>query len=240
MPLIRMDKFLSLSLGVSRSEAKVLLKNGNITVEGKKVTKGDYKFDETAEVKNGNTVLVYKKHIYLLMNKPEGILSAATDKRVKTVVDIIPEKYKREGLFPVGRLDKNTTGLLIITDDGDFGHRVTSPKTEIEKCYYAELDGEVKEEYIKIFADGITLVSGEVCKPAILRPAEKCSAFVTITEGKYHQIKRMFGVVGLGVNKLHRVSIGKLTLPEALSPGEVLEIGAEEKSLIFDRNDILL
>ena len=146
MPLIRMDKFLSLSLGVSRSEAKVLLKNGNITVEGKKVTKGDYKFDETAEVKNGNTVLVYKKYIYLLMNKPEGILSAATDKRVKTVIDIIPEKYKREGLFPVGRLDKNTTGLLIITDDGDFGHRVTSPKTETEKCYYAELDGEVKEE----------------------------------------------------------------------------------------------
>ena len=124
MSLIRMDKFLSLSLGISRSEAKILLKNGNITVEGKKVTKGDYKFDETAEVKNGNTVLVYKKHIYLLMNKPEGILSAATDKRVKTVVDIIPEKYKREGLFPVGRLDKNTTGLLIITDDGDFGHRV--------------------------------------------------------------------------------------------------------------------
>ena len=103
-----------------------------------------------------------------------------------------------------------------------------------------ELDGEVKEVYIKIFADGITLVSGEVCKPAILRPAEKCSAFVTVTEGKYHQIKRMFGVVGLGVNKLHRVSIGKLTLPEALSPGEVFEIGEEEKSLIFDRNDILL
>jgi len=240
MPLIRMDKFLSLSQGISRSEAKLLLKNGNITVDGKKITKGDFKFDDSAEVKNGNTPLVYKKHIYLLMNKPEGILSAATDKRVKTVIDIIPERLRRDGLFPVGRLDKNTTGLLIITDDGDFGHRVTSPKTETEKCYYAELDGEVKEEYIKTFADGITLVSGEVCKPAVLRPADGNSAFVTVTEGKYHQIKRMFGVVGLGVNKLHRVSIGKLTLPDTLAPGEVIEIGEREKALIFDRNDILL
>ena len=240
MPLIRMDKFLSLTQGISRSEAKILLKNGNITVDGKKVLKGDFKLDEAAEVKNGNTVLTYKKHIYLLMNKPEGILSAATDKRVKTVIDIIPERFRRDGLFPVGRLDKNTTGLLIITDDGDFGHRVTSPKTETEKCYYAELDGEVKEEYIKAFAEGMTLVSGEVCKPAILRPAGKCSARVIVTEGKYHQIKRMFGVVGLGVNKLHRVSIGKLSLPESLAPGEVIEIGEREKALIFDRNDILL
>ncbi len=240
MPLIRMDKFLSLSLGISRSEAKILLKNGNITVDGKKVTKGDFKFEESSEVKNGNTVLTYKKYIYLLMNKPEGILSAATDKRVKTVIDIIPEKFRRDGLFPVGRLDKSTTGLLIVTDDGDFGHRVTSPKTETEKCYYAELDGEVKEEHIKVFAEGITLVSGEVCKPAILRPSERCSAYVTVTEGKYHQIKRMFGVVGLGVNKLHRVSIGKLTLPKTLAPGEVIELAEAEKALIFDKNDFLL
>ncbi len=236
MALIRMDKFLSSALSISRNDAKALLKNGNITVDGKRVTKGDFKFDESAEVKNGEETLTYKKHIYLMMNKPSGILSAATDKRVKTVIDLVPEQYKREGLFPVGRLDKNTTGLLIITDDGDFGHRVTSPKTETEKCYFAELDGEVKEEYIKIFAEGITLVSGEECKSAILRPSGKCSAYVTVTEGKYHQIKRMFGVVGLGVNALHRVSIGKLTLPETLAPGKTVEIGETEKASIFDKN----
>ncbi len=236
MALIRMDKFLSSALSISRNDAKLLLKNGNITVDGKRVTKGDHKFDESAEVKNGEVPLIYKKYVYLMMNKPSGILSAATDKRVKTVIDLVPEEYRREGLFPVGRLDKNTTGLLIITDDGDFGHRVTSPKTETEKCYYAELDGEVKEEHIRIFSEGITLVSGEVCKPAILKPSGKCSAYVTVTEGKYHQIKRMFGVVGLGVNALHRVSIGKLTLPDTLAPGETVEIGEDEKASIFDKN----
>jgi 16S rRNA pseudouridine516 synthase len=231
-----MDKFLSSALGISRTDAKTLLKNGKITVDGKQVTKGDFKFEESSEVKNGELTLTYKKHIYLMMNKPEGILSAATDKRVKTVIDLVPEEYKREGLFPVGRLDKNTTGLLIITDDGDFGHKVTSPKTETEKCYYAELDGEVKEEYIKTFAEGITLVSGEVCKPAILEPSGRTAAYVTVTEGKYHQIKRMFGVVGLGVNRLHRVSIGKLVLPDDLEAGETIELQETQKSLIFDKN----
>ncbi len=236
MALIRMDKFLSSALGISRNDAKLLLKNGNITVDGKRVIRGDYKFEESSEVKNGDTPLTYKKHIYLMMNKPSGILSAATDKRVKTVIDLVPEQFKREGLFPVGRLDKNTTGLLIVTDDGDFGHKVISPKTETEKCYYVELDGEVKEEYIKFFAEGVTLVSGEVCRPAILKPSGRCSAYVTVTEGKYHQIKRMFGVVGLGVNLLHRVSIGKLILPESLSPGEFVELTEAEKASIFDKN----
>lgn len=228
MALIRIDKYLSVALGISRTDAKLLLKSGNITANGIKLTKGDAKIDEEATVKNGNETLVYKKYIYIVMNKPEGILSAATDKRVKTVVDILPESLKREGLFPVGRLDKNTTGLLIITDDGDFGHRVTSPKTHTEKCYLAELDGEVKEEYIALFANGITLADGELCMPAKLSIAGRSSAFVTVREGKYHQIKRMFGVVGLGVNKLHRVSIGKLTLPEDIAPGCARELTEQE------------
>ena len=235
MSLIRIDKYLSVSCGISRTEAKVLLKSGKITVNGKPVTKGDTKIQETDEVKNGVDVLTYKKHIYIIMNKPEGILSASTDKRVKTVVDILPENLKREGLFPVGRLDKNTTGLLIITDDGDFGHKVTSPKTHTEKCYYAILDGEVKKEYIETFEKGVTLVGGEKCMPAKLEIADNNSAYVTVREGKYHQIKRMFGIVGLGVNKLHRVSIGKLTLPEDLAPGESRELTKEETSLILSQ-----
>lgn len=228
MALIRIDKYLSVACGISRTDAKILLKSGNITANGVKITKADVKVDETQAVKNGNQLLVYKKYIYIIMNKPEGILSAATDKRVKTVVDILPENLKRDGLFPVGRLDKNTTGMLIITDDGDFGHKITSPKSLIEKCYYTELDGEVKPEYVKLFAEGITLANGEKCMSAELKISDCNKAYVTVREGKYHQIKRMFGVVGLGVNKLHRVSIGALSLPSELSAGQARELTEAE------------
>ncbi len=230
---IRIDKYLSVALGVSRNDAKALLKGGKISVDGKTVAKPETKVSETATVKNGNDTLHYKKYIYILMNKPEGILSASTDKRVKTVVDILPENMKRAGLFPVGRLDKNTTGLLIITNDGDFGHKVTSPKSLIEKRYFVELDGEVKEEYISVFENGITLADGEVCMPAKLEIVSNKTAIVTIREGKYHQIKRMFGIVGLGVNSLKRLSIGKLTLPEGLNEGSSVELDNAEITKIF-------
>lgn len=236
MAQLRIDKYLSVALGISRTDAKVLLRSGAVTADGVKLTKGDAKIDALAQVYVNGVKANYKEHIYIMMNKSEGILSASTDKRVKTVVDILPENLKREGLFPVGRLDKNTTGLLIITDDGDFAHKVTSPKTHTEKCYFAELDGEVKPEFIDLFKNGITLVSGEVCKSATLKPSGKCSAYVTVTEGKYHQIKRMFGTVGLGVNKLHRVSIGKLALDESLSPGESRELTEQELRLIWGKN----
>ncbi len=230
---IRIDKYLSVALGISRNEAKVLLKGGKISVEGKVISKPEAKVSQTAQVKCGEDILSYKEHIYILMNKPEGILSASTDKRVKTVIDIIPEELKRTGLFPVGRLDKNTTGLLIITDDGDFGHKVTSPKSLIEKRYFVQLDGEVKEEYISVFEKGITLADGEVCMPACLEIVDSNTAIVTIREGKYHQIKRMFGIVGLGVNALKRLSIGKLTLPKGLSEGSVTELTEDEIRKIF-------
>ncbi len=231
---IRIDRYLSVALGVSRNEAKALLKSGKITADGKAVLKPETKISETATVKNGETVLCYKKYIYILMNKPEGILSASTDKRVKTVIDILPENMKRAGLFPVGRLDKNTTGLLIITDDGDFGHKVTSPKSLIEKRYLAELDGKVKEDYIKIFKEGITLADGEECMSAGLEILSDNTAIVTIREGKYHQIKRMFGVVGLGVNSLERLSIGKLTLPKNLEEGSVIELDEVQIQKVFE------
>jgi 16S rRNA pseudouridine516 synthase len=236
MATVRIDKYLSVALNVSRTDAKQLLRSGKVSVDGKIISKGDSKIEETASVTVSGEPAVYKKYIYIVMNKPEGILSAATDKRIKTVVDILPESLKREGLFPVGRLDKNTTGLLILTNDGDFGHKVTAPKTNTEKCYLAELDGSIKDEDILLFEKGVTLADGELCKPAILRAAGEHSAYVTVTEGKYHQIKRMFGVVGLGVNKLHRVSIGKLTLPEELSFGEARELTEEERLKIFDKN----
>ena len=236
MASIRADKYLSVALGISRTDAKQLLKSGKVYFDDIKVTRGEAKISEDSKVTVNGQPAEYKKYIYIIMNKPEGILSAATDKRVKTVVDILPENLKREGLFPVGRLDKNTTGLLILTNDGDFGHKVTSPKTNTEKCYYAELDGVVLDEYVDLFKEGATLADGEVCKSAILEKITETTAYVTVTEGKYHQIKRMFGVVGLGVNKLHRVSIGKLTLPEDLNSGEARELKTQEIPKIFDNN----
>ena len=230
---IRIDKYLSVALGISRSEAKILLKSGKISTDGKIISKPETKVSETAEVKCEGEILKYKKYIYLLMNKPEGILSASADKRVKTVVDIVPDHLKRAGLFPVGRLDKNTTGLLIITDDGDFGHKVTSPKSLIEKRYLAELDGKIEEEYITVFENGVTLADGEECMPARLEIVSDNIGIVTIKEGKYHQIKRMFGIVGLGVNKLKRLSIGKLTLPENLKEGSVKELEEADIRKIF-------
>lgn len=237
MSLIRIDKYLSVACGVSRTEAKLMLKSGKVVAEGKPITKADSKVDEAATVSLSGQILTYKKYIYIVMNKPAGILSASSDKRVKTVVDILPESLKRDGLFPVGRLDKDTTGLLIITDDGDFGHKVTSPKSHINKCYYAELDGKVTDEAVELFAKGVTLVSGEECKPAKLERVGETAAKITICEGKYHQIKRMFGVVGLGVTRLHRLSIADFTLPENLALGEARELTEEEKlKILVDLN----
>lgn len=233
MSLIRLDKFVSVALKLSRADTKRLLKDGKITVDGVCVKKGDFKVDtETACVKSGNENLEYKEFVYILMNKPSGILSASNDKRAKTVVDIVPPNLKREGLFPVGRLDKDTTGLLIITDDGDFAHKIISPKSNIEKVYLAHLDGDINDEMIEKFQKGVVLADGTKCMSAKLEKAGDCSALVTIREGKYHQVKRMFGTVGLGVNKLHRISIGRLSLPKGLEAGSSMELTAEDLNRI--------
>ena len=232
MELIRIDKFLSVALGISRADAKKIIKSGRVTAEGKVIKRSEDKINAELSVEIDQRPVTYKKYIYILMNKPSGILSAATDKRVKTVVDIIPDELKREGLFPVGRLDKTTTGLLIITNDGDFAHRVISPKSNISKCYLTELDGELTEENKQQIENGIVLADGTQCRPAKIEMVSKTKVYITISEGKYHQIKRMFGVVGLGVNSLHRVSIGELTLPKGLEPGKCIEIGQNELKLI--------
>ncbi len=232
MELVRIDKFLSVALGVSRTDAKRIIKDGRIKAEGTTIKRADEKVGLEALVELDGKPICYKKYIYILMNKPSGILSAATDKRVKTVVDIIPNELKREGLFPVGRLDKTTTGLLIITDDGDFAHKVISPKSFIEKCYLTELDGELTEEKRQIIEGGVTLADGTKCRPAKIEQVSKTKVYITISEGKYHQIKRMFGVVDLGVNSLHRVSIGGLKLPDDLELGKCIEIGPNELNLI--------
>lgn len=231
---MRLDKFISSQLNISRKEARAAILRGRAAVDGTTVRAADFKIDENADsVTFDGQALSYKKHIYIIMNKPRGVLSASDDKRQPTVIDIIPEKLRRNGLFPVGRLDKDTTGLLIITDDGDFAHRVLSPKKEIFKTYIAVLDGEITPDMPEKFLNGIVLADGTKCRRAFLRRVDKNTAEIKICEGKFHQIKRMFGTVGLGVNALERTAVGNFYLPEDLPQGACSETDSEALESIF-------
>lgn len=225
----RLDKFLSNQTGLSRSEARNVIRATGLYVNGKSVFDPSFIIDaETADVIFKGNKLTFKKYVYILMNKPKGVLSATNDKKQKTVLDLLPENYKNRKLAPVGRLDKDTTGLLLITDDGEFSHNCISPSKNVEKVYEAELDGVLTEQMIETFKQGVTLADGAICKPAKLEIIENNKACLTITEGKYHQIKRMFGTVDLGVNELRRLSVGSLCLPQDIAEGEYIEIEAEE------------
>ncbi len=231
---MRLDKFISSQLNISRKDARAAILRGRAAVDGTTVRAADFKIDENADsVTFDGQALSYKKHIYIIMNKPRGVLSASDDKRQPTVIDIIPEKLRRNGLFPVGRLDKDTTGLLIITDDGDFAHRVLSPKKEIFKTYIAVLDGEITPDMPEKFLNGIVLADGTKCRRAFLRRVDKNTAEIKICEGKFHQIKRMFGTVGLGVNALERTAVGNFYLPEDLPQGACSETDSEALESIF-------
>ena len=231
---MRLDKFISSQLNISRKDARAAILRGRAAVDGTTVRAADFKIDENADsVTFDGQALSYKKHIYIIMNKPRGVLSASDDKRQPTVIDIIPEKLRRNGLFPVGRLDKDTTGLLIITDDGDFAHRVLSPKKEIFKTYIAVLDGEITPDMPEKFLNGIVLADGTKCRKAFLRRLDKNTAEIKICEGKFHQIKRMFGTVGLGVNALERTAVGNFQLPEDLPQGACSETDSEALESIF-------
>ncbi len=231
----RLDKIISSQLNISRSVARTDIRVGKVFVDGQLVRDPSFQVDaEKSFIKHCGQAVGYKKYIYILMNKPQGVLSASDDKSRKTVVDLVPENLRRQKLFPVGRLDKDTTGLLIITDDGDFAHRVISPKKNVWKTYVATLDGEVTETICKAFAEGIVLADGKECRPAMLTPLSDNRAEIKISEGKYHQIKRMFGTVGLGVNALERTALGGLLLPKELSYGECRELSNDELFAIFD------
>ena len=225
----RLDKFLSNQTGLSRSESRNIIRTTGLYVNGKSVFDPSFIIDaETSEIIFKGKKLTFKKYIYILMNKPKGVLCATNDKSQKTVLDLLPDNFKNRKLAPVGRLDKDTTGLLLITDDGDFSHNCISPVKNVKKVYEAELDGNLNEQMIEKFKEGITLADGTVCKPAELKILQNNKAQITIIEGKYHQIKRMFGKVGLGVNELKRLSIGELEIPQNLTEGDYIEISADE------------
>lgn len=233
MNLQRLDKIISSQLNITRSVARKHIRWGKVSVEGKVIRDPAAQVSPESEFEYRGQAVVYKEHIYIIMNKPKGILSASNDKSRQTVVDLVPPELRRNNLFPVGRLDKDTTGLLIITDDGDFAHNVISPKKNIIKTYEVELDGEITEDMPALFKEGIVLADGTKCRPAELKRLGRNIAEIKISEGKYHQIKRMFGTADLGVNELKRTALGGLRLPKELKEGACRELSNEEKAAIF-------
>lgn len=229
MPLMRLDKFISDCGAASRREIKQMIKAGRVTLNGKTAAAPETKLDpESAVVAIDGTALKYEKNHYFMLNKPAGVLSATDDGKQKTVIDLFSPEHKRLGLFPVGRLDKDTTGLLLITDDGDFAHKVISPRSEIEKLYRAETTAPVDADDIAAFARGVTLADGTKCLPAGLELCSDGSCLVTVMEGKYHQVKRMLASRGKPVTALKRIRIGALELDESLKPGEYRPLTADE------------
>ncbi len=230
----RLDKILvSQSVG-SRKDVQKLIRQKKVTVNGEVVTKPDFKVNEDTDlIKVCGQVLEFKKFVYIMMNKPQGVVSASADNKDKTVIDILPAEMHRKGLFPAGRLDKDTEGLLIITDDGDFAHKMLSPKKKIYKKYYAQLDGKVTQNTVEAFEQGVVFKDGTKCLPARLRICTDTTAEVEICEGKYHQVKKMFLACNLTVKYLKRVAIGSLDLDEKLSLGECKYITKQEKNAIF-------
>jgi len=231
----RIDKIISEQTYYTRKEIKKLISKGMVYVNGEQVKKSETKYDENnINLKiNGQEVEV-KKHVYLLLNKPKGYVSATEDASQKTVLDLVPENYKNRNLFPAGRLDKDTTGLMLITDDGEFAHNILSPRKHVKKEYEVTLDIPVTEEMVKGFKEGVMLNDGE-CKSANLEITGEYTAKVTITEGRYHQIKRMFGCYGAKVIELNRICMGNLYLPKGLNLGEVKEATQEELEKIQER-----
>lgn len=234
----RLDKILASQNIGSRKDVGLLIRKGAITVNGLVVKKSDTKVDgDLDEICVNGISLQFKRHLYLMMNKPAGVLSAARDSRMQTVLDLLPEVYRRRGLFPAGRLDRDTEGLLIITDDGDFAHKMLSPKSNVFKVYHAKLDAPVTDEDIAAFETGI-VVGDLQCLPAHLERLEKEGepwAKVTICEGKFHQVKRMFLARGKQVVYLERIQIGNLQLDTDLHRGETRELTEQERTAIFHK-----
>ena len=231
----RLDKVIVSQTEYSRKDVKKLVQSKRILVNGEVIKSSDIKIDKEKDVIliDGKNIDI-QEHVYLVLNKPEGYISATEDRAQKTVLDLIDEKYLCRDMFPAGRLDKDTTGMMIITDDGVFAHNILSPKKHIKKIYVVTIDIPVTDEMKKGFEEGIKLIDG-VCKSSLLEKIGEYEARVTLTEGRYHQIKRMFGMYGAKVVKLHRICMGSLYLPEDLVKGESRELTKEELELLTKR-----
>ena len=231
---MRLDKFVADAAQLTRSAARDLIAKGRVTVNGQVCRKADCALKEGDSVCAGGKPLGREEYVYIMLNKPAGVVSASADGRDKTVVDLVGGAFPRRQLFPAGRLDKASTGFVLLTDDGAFAHGILAPKRHVPKTYRVVLDAPVTGGMVKAFAAGVTLADGQRMQPALLLPdeADPFAATVVLRQGVYHQIKRMFGVLGAGVNGLHRTAIGGLALDEGLAPGAWRLITPEEKALL--------
>ena len=234
MALMRLDKVLA-DLGIgTRRELKELIRAGRVRIDGAPCLRPEQKLDpERQRLTLDGKELGYRKQRTFMLDKPAGVVTATEDRDQKTVLDLLPEELRRLGLFPVGRLDKDTSGLLLLTNDGEFAHRVISPISCVEKRYYADIDGEVDETDAAAFQAGLTLRDGTVCLSAKLESLGPGKCLVTVTEGKYHQVKRMLASRGKHVLSLRRLSIGALSLDESLGPGGLRELDEKDLCKLF-------
>ena len=224
----RLDKVIGNQMGYSRKEIKDLIRSKRIMVNDKIVLKSDLKVDKyNDKIMVDSNLIEFKEYVYLMLNKPKGYISATEDRSMPTVLDLVPYEYLHRNLFPAGRLDKDTTGLMIITDDGNFAHDILSPKKHIKKEYIVTIDIPLNEDMVKGFKEGIKLNDGD-CKPSKLEIISEYVGKVTLVEGKYHQIKRMFGCYGAKVLELQRISMGNFYLPDDLKVGECREFTMDE------------
>ncbi|MFR9146455.1 MAG: pseudouridine synthase [Mediterraneibacter sp.] len=228
---IRLDKFLADMGFGTRSQVRQQIAGGNVTVNGLPARRPELKVDTDKDrVLFCGTEAAYAQYEYYMLNKPAGVVSATEDKKERTVLDLLQER-KRKDLFPVGRLDKDTEGLLLITNNGDLAHRLLAPGRHVDKVYYAEIDGKVTREDAELFRAGVDIGDKKKTMPAfleILSSADRSEILLTIREGRFHQVKRMFHAVGKEVLFLRRIQMGPLKLDEKLRPGEYRRLTKEE------------
>lgn len=234
---MRLDRLVAECSALTRSQAAKAIRGGAVTVNGIPVRKPEMKLDEnTDRVCLGGEPVCYRRFHYYMLDKPLGLITASEDREAATVLDLLPPAIRKQGVFPVGRLDKDTSGLLLITDDGDYAHRVISPGNHVDKIYLAEVEGQLLPETVGRFREGIVLRDGTRCLPAGLEILEDRKCLVTVREGKYHQVRRMLAAAGTPVLSLRRLQIGSLRLPADSQPGTWRELSEEEKDLVFFKN----
>ncbi len=234
---MRLDKFLANNTLLSRKEVAKQIKQGNVKVDGTKAVSIDQKIDEnSAKIELNGQVVNYKKYVYIMLNKPSGVVSATTDSSQKTVLDLIPQEYKKQGLFPCGRLDKDTLGLVILTNDGAGAHKLLSPKNHVEKTYNFKCAEILEQKHILLLEQGIKLKDGYITKPCKIEVISNTEGNITLTEGKYHEIKRMFGAIGNKITFLKRISFGSILLDKNLDYGQFRYLTQTESEIFKTQN----
>lgn len=225
---VRLDKYLTDCTKMSRKEAKECIRKGRVQLDGQVVKKEGTKVKEGAEVSLDGEILYRQEFVYLMMNKPTGVVSATKDRGERTVVDLVDPVPGHPDLFPVGRLDKDTEGFLLLTDDGETAHRLLAPGKHVEKKYYLQYEGTLCDDCVEQAERGIDIGEKNLTRPAVLKLAGKGEAYLTICEGKFHQVKRMIAALGGRVSYLKRISMGSLELDKKLQPGDYRMLTEEE------------